>query len=71
MELEQALPKEQQVLLIQEQQSAWRNDLERLRIQARVARVLDDNGMLDNVKKMTERCVKALEELDKMLKELA
>lgn len=64
------MPAEKRLGLLHEQRQAWRNDLERLRIQSRLASVLEDPQMQQNILVQVERCVKGLKELDLMIEEL-
>jgi hypothetical protein len=57
------------IALIREQRQAWLNDLVRCQIQKRVADALDDEPMRERVRQATERCIRALDELDGMLAE--
>lgn len=55
--------------VIEEQLAAWRLELERTRIQNKVAVALEDKDMQKRVEAMATRCVKAIEHLIQLLKE--
>ncbi len=47
--------------VIEEQMTAWRINLERTRVQLKVAIAIEDKDMANRVTKEAERCIKALE----------
>lgn len=65
-----AVSNEVKVNLIQGQIEQWRVSMENARIACVVAETIQDAAMKDANVKQIERCVKAIEKLESMLKEL-
>jgi len=63
--------KEMKRQVVEEQLGAWRFNLERTRIQNKVALALDDKEMQGRVQAEATRCIKAIECLEEMLKEVS
>ncbi len=63
------IDKDTQRQILEAERDRWRNELELMRIRSRVADAIDDKAMKEQVKAHAEKCVKAIEEIEKMMSE--